>query len=382
VIYLDHAATSPVRREALEAMWPYLTGDFGNPSSHHGLGRSAADGLGAARTAVGRVLGGRASDVVFTGSGTEADNLAVKGIALGAPRGRHLIISPLEHEAVLASVDYLARRHGFSVDFLTPDATGLVSPAELAALIRPDTTLVSVQYANNEIGTIQPIPELAQVAHGHGVPFHTDAVQAAGWLPIKVTELGVDALSLSGHKVGAPKGIGLLWARGRLALEPMVHGGGQQRGRRSGTENVAGAVALATALSAAEAERADLAGRLTGLRESFVAAVLGSVPSARRTGHPERRLPTSASFVFEGTHGEAVLLELERRGVICSSGSACAAGSDEPSHVLTALGMPEDVARTAVRFTFGPDSTAQEADYAAAAVRQAVEAVQTLQATG
>jgi cysteine desulfurase len=382
VIYLDHAATSPVRREALEAMWPYLTGDFGNPSSHHGLGESAAAGLEAARQSVARALGGRAGGVVFTGSGTEADNLAVKGIALGAPRGRHLITTPLEHEAVLASVEHLVRVHGFTVEHLTPDEHGLVSPEELATLIRPDTTLVSVHYANNEIGTVQPVTGLAAVAHEHRVPFHTDAVQAAGWLPLDVGSLGVDALSLSGHKVGAPKGVGVLWARSRLALEPVVHGGGQERGRRSGTENVAGAVALATALQAAEAERADVGPRVSALRDRFVDEVLGAVPSARLTGHPQRRLPGTASFVFAGTHGEAVLLELERRGVICSSGSACAAGSDEPSHVLTALGIPAELARTAVRFTFGPESTVRDATLAAEAVRGAVSAVQGLQRAG
>ncbi|NUL46827.1 cysteine desulfurase [Cellulosimicrobium funkei] len=381
MMYLDHAATSPVRREALEAMWPYLTGDFGNPSSHHSLGESAAAGLAAARRSSAAVLGGRASGVVFTGSGTEAANLAVKGIALGAPRGRHLVTSPLEHEAVLASAEYLRRMHGFEVDYLTPDRTGRVSPAELAELVRPDTTLVSVQYANNEIGTVQPIRELAEVARAQQVPFHTDAVQAAGWLPLDVSVLGVDALSLSGHKVGAPKGIGLLWAHGRLSLEPVVHGGGQERGRRSGTENVAGAVALATALAAAERERPAGAPRVTDLRERFVAGVLGSVPSARQTGHPQHRLPGTASFVFAGTHGEAVLLELERRGVWCSSGSACAAGSDQASHVLTALGLPEPLARTAVRFTFGRDSTERDAELAAAAVQEAVEAVRGLQRT-
>ncbi|HEY4615060.1 MAG TPA: cysteine desulfurase family protein [Citricoccus sp.] len=382
MIYLDHAATAPVRREALEAMWPFLTGEFGNPSSHHGLGESAAAGLDGARRAVAAVLGARAGGVVFTGSGTEADNLAVKGIALGAPRGRHLITTPLEHEAVLSSVDYLVRVHGFTADHLTPDEHGRVRPEDLAALIRPDTTLVSVQYANNEIGTVQPIAELAAVARGHRVPFHTDAVQAAGWLELDVTALGVDALSLSGHKVGAPKGVGVLWAATRLALEPVVHGGGQERGRRSGTENVAGAVALATALSAAEAERTVVGPRVAALRDRFVAEVLRTVPGARLTGDPRHRLPGTASFVFAGTHGEAVLLELERRGVVCSSGSACAAGSDEPSHVLTALGLPAGLARTAVRCTFGPQSTEQEADLAARAVADAVAAVRGLQPTG
>ncbi|WP_313817231.1 cysteine desulfurase family protein [Citricoccus sp.] len=375
MIYADHAATTPVRREALEAMWPYLTDRFGNPSSHHTAGESAAAGLEDARTSIAQVLGVRAGDLVFTGSGTEADNLAVKGIALGRPRGRHLITSPLEHEAVLASANYLARLHGFEVDYLTPDRDGLVSAVELAGLIRPDTTLVSVQYANNEIGTVQPLADLAQVTRAAGVPLHTDAVQAAGGLPLDVATLGVDALSLSGHKVGAPQGIGLLWVRGRFPLEPVLHGGGQERGRRSGTQNVPGAVALAAALTAAETERESVSTRLTGLRVRFTSTVLGHVPGAQLTGPAERRLPASASFVFDGTGGEAVLLELERRGILCSSGSACAAGSDEPSHVLTALGLPEDLARTAVRFTFGPETTEAEAEGAARAVVESVAAI-------
>lgn len=378
MIYADHAATTPVRREALEAMWPYLTGQFGNPSSHHTVGEAAAAGLEAARASIAQVLGTRTGDLVFTGSGTEADNLAVKGISLGRPRGRHLITSPLEHEAVLASADHLARLHGFEVEFLTPDRDGLVSADELAGLIRPDTTLVSVQYANNEIGTVQPLADLAQVTRAAGVPIHTDAVQAAEWLPLNVAALGVDALSLSGHKLGAPKGIGLLWVRGRLPLEPVLHGGGQERGRRSGTENVPGAVALAAALTAAEAEREAVSTRLTGLRNRFVSTVLDQVPGAQLTGSAERRLPASASFVFDGTGGEAVLLELERRGILCSSGSACAAGSDEPSHVLTALGLPDDLARTAVRFTFGPETTEAEAEAAARAVAESVATIRGL----
>jgi cysteine desulfurase len=375
MIYADHAATTPVRREALAAMWPYLTDRFGNPSSHHTVGEAAAAGLEAARASIAQVLGVRAGELVFTGSGTEADNLAVKGIALGRPRGRHLITSPLEHEAVLASADYLSRLHGFEVDYLTPDRDGLVSAEELAGLIRPDTTLVSVQYANNEIGTVQPLADLARVTRAAGVPLHTDAVQAAGWLPLDVATLGVDALSLSGHKVGAPQGIGLLWARGRFPLEPVLHGGGQERGRRSGTQNVPGAVALATALAASESERVAVATRLTGLRTRFTSAVLDQVPGAQLTGPAERRLPASASFVFDGTGGEAVLLELERRGVLCCSGSACAAGSDEPSHVLTALGIADDLARTAVRFTFGPETTEAEAEGTARAVVESVAAI-------
>ncbi|WP_448005295.1 cysteine desulfurase family protein [Agromyces bauzanensis] len=378
MIFLDHAATTPVRREALEAMWPFLTGSFGNPSSHHGLGDEAARALAAARAGVAEVIGCRPGDVVFTSGGTEADNLAIKGIALATPRGRHLVVSPIEHEAVLESADHLARVHGFEVSFVDVDEHGLVHPEALARVIRPDTTLVSVQLANNEIGTVQPIAELAAIAHASGAAMHTDAVQAAGWLPLSLDTLGVDAMSLAGHKVGAPKGTGALIVRGRIPLEPVLHGGGQERGRRSGTENVAGAVAFATALRLADAERTDAAARVGALAADLAARVVAEVPWARLTGDPVRRLPGTVSFVFPGTSGEAVLLELERQGVICSSGSACAAGSDEPSHVLTAIGVPGEVAQTAVRFTLGAETTADEIAEAAASVARAVSVVRDI----
>ena len=378
MIFLDHAATTPVRREALEAMWPYLTGAFGNPSSHHGLGDEAARALAAARAEVAAVVGCRPGDVVFTSGGTEADNLAVKGLALANPRGRHVVVSPIEHEAVLEAADALARLHGFEVSLVAVDEFGVVTADALARVIRPDTTLVSVQLANNEIGTVEPIAELAAVAHASGALMHTDAVQAAGWLPLSIDALGVDALSLAGHKVGAPKGTGALIVRGRLPLEPVLHGGGQERGRRSGTENVAGAVAFATALRLAELERADAAARVAALAGRFRELVASSVPDAVLTGHPEERLPGTVSYVFPGTSGEAVLLELERRDVVCSSGSACAAGSDDASHVLTALGMPAELAQTAVRFTLGAATTAGEVEEAAAAVAEAVSAVRSI----
>ncbi|KQQ94488.1 cysteine desulfurase [Leifsonia sp. Leaf325] len=375
MIYLDNAATTPVRREAIEAMWPYLTGSFGNPSSVHGLGESAARGLREARAEVARIVGGRAGDVVFTSGGTEADNLAIKGIALATPRGRHIITTPIEHEAVLESVAFLERVHGFEVTVLPVDSAGIVSVDDLAGAIRDDTTLVSIQYANNEIGTVQSLPELAAVAAARGIPVHTDAVQAAGWLPLGIDDLGVDALSLAGHKIGAPKGIGALVVRGRIPLEPVLHGGGQERERRSGTENVAGAVAFATALRLAESERADAAARVSALRDDFIAAVLASIPTARLTGDATHRLPGTASFVFPGTSGEAVLLQLEQRDVVCSSGSACAAGSDEASHVLLALGLDAEVAQTAVRFTLASTTTPDDLATAATATAQAVDAV-------
>ena len=376
-LYLDAAATTPVRREALEAAWPYLTGDFGNPSSTHGLGLRAADALKDARTRVAAVLGCRASELVFTAGGTEGDNLAVKGIALGDPRGRHIVTAATEHEAVLESVGYLRRVHGFEVDLVPLDRGGTATPEALRSVLRSDTTLVSLALANNEIGTVQPIAALAEAAQSVGARFHTDAVQAAGRLALDVKALGVDALSFSGHKVGAPKGSGAVYVRGSIPLEPVTHGGGQERGRRSGTENVAFAVALATALEAGEQDRAAESDDAARARDLFIARVVAEIPGARLTGHATRRIPGHASFVIDGVNGETVLLELERRGVIASSGSACAAGRTEPSHVLTALGLPDDLATTSVRFTW-TDASPADLERAADALRDAVRSVRAL----
>lgn len=377
MLYLDNAATTPVRREVLESMLPYLTGEFGNPSSRHTVGERAAAALADARATVARVLGMRRNDVVFTSGGTEANNLAVKGIAIAAQLGRdagHIVTTPIEHESVLQSVAYLQRVHGFSVTEIAVDGHGRVDPVDLEDALRPDTAVVSIGYANNEVGTVQDVTALAQVARARRVPLHVDAVQAAGWLDLSAAELGVDAISIAGHKIGAPQGTGALAVRGRVPVEPLLHGGGQERGRRSGTESVVGAVALATALSLAEQERAEATARVTALRDGFIARVCATVPSARLTGHPEHRLPGTASFTFAGTSGEAVLLNLERRGVVCSSGSACAAGSDAPSHVLLALGVDPAEAQTAVRFTL-PRTLGESLDDVADAVAAAVAQV-------
>lgn len=352
MIYLDEAATAPVRREALEAAWPYLTAEFGNPSSVHTVGEAARAGLERARTDVARLLGARAGEILFTSGGTEADNAAVKGIALASARGRHVIVSAVEHPAVLEAAEFLAR-FGGEVTRLPVDANGLVAPETLEAAIRPDTAVISIQHANSEIGTIQPVEELGRIASRHGVPLHMDAVQSAGTLPLDVRALGVQALTISGHKLGAPKGVGALYLPLRVPFEPLIHGGAQQRGRRSGTEDPAGAVALAAALESSCRDSATQGEALAARRDRFIGAVLEQVPGARLTGARHRRLPGHASFVFPGLSGESVLLELEARGIVCSSGSACAAGSNEPSHVLLALGLQPDVARTAVRFTFG-----------------------------
>jgi len=353
VIYLDSAATTAIRREVLEAMWPHLTAEFGNPSSHNEPGASAAGTLADARARVAAIFRCRASEVVFTSGGTEGANLAVTGIALAHPRGRHIVTTAIEHPAVLESCDYLERFHGFQITRLGVDRDGLVGIPELVDALRHDSTLVSVMYANNEIGTVQPVMEIARAAHAVGAAMHTDAVQAPGSLPLDVRGLGVDALSISGHKFGAPKGVGALFLASGTPIEPLIHGGGQERGRRSGTENVAGVFGLAVALELAEQSRTGTAAGLTEARDTFIRDILSTVPSARLTGSTISRLPGNASFTFAGTSGESIVLELERRGIVCSSGSACAAGSDEPSFVLLALGITPELAQAAVRFSFG-----------------------------
>ena len=367
MIYLDEAATTPLKRDVLAAMGPYLGPEFGNPSSHHEVGEAALRALDQARADVASAFGARPGEVMFTSGGTESDNAAVKGIALAEPRGRHVVISAVEHPAVLESAAFLGRT-GFEVTTLGVDHEGRVSAADLAAALRDDTTLVSIQLANNEVGTVQPIAELAALTSDRGIPLHTDAVQAAGWLDLDVSRLGVQAMSISGHKLGAPKGIGVLYVQRRTPIEPLIHGGGQESGRRSGTENVAGAVGIAAALKLASGPADDVIAR----RDTFIARVEAEVPGAVLTGHRTERLPGSASFVFPGTSGESILLDLERRGIVCSSGSACAAGSDDPSHVLTAMGFDREVAQTAVRFTFGRSTTDDDLAQAADALAQVV----------
>ena len=375
MIYLDSAATTPVRREVLDAMWPYLTAEFGNPSSSHALGHRAAEALKQARATIAAILNCRTSEITFTSGGTEADNLAIKGIALATPRGRHIVTTGIEHEAVLASCDYLQRHHNFEITHVPVDRFGTVSPLAFADALRDDTTLCTVMLANNEVGTIQPIAELAALAHSRNIPFHTDAVQAAGALDLNVATLGVDALSISGHKLGTPKGIGALYLRSRLPTEPILHGGGQERGRRSGTENVAGAVGLAKAVELATANLAERMTHLSALRDELIRGIVTGVPSAILTGHPTNRLPNNASFCFPGTSGEAILLQLEERGILCSSGSACAAGRDEPSHVLLAMGVPPEVAQTAVRLSLPDALGAESVPETIVAVRSACQAV-------
>jgi len=380
MIYLDHAATTPVLPAALEAAWPYLTGEFGNPSSSHELGHRAAGALEDARTRVARALGARASEVIFTSGGTEGNNAALVGLALANPRGKHIISARTEHEAVLATLDYLERVHGYEVTWLPVTRAGEISLDDLGTSLRADTTLVTLMLGNNEIGTVHPVAEIAALAQSAGARVHTDAVQAVGWLPINFGELGVDALTVSGHKIGAPKGSGALLIRGGVPFEPLLHGGGQERELRSGTENVAWAVALATAVEHVISVSASRGSTNRGLIES----ILTAIPSARLTGTAFSTSSTSArhpgicSFVFPGVNGETLLLELEQRGVIVSSGAACAAGKDEPSHVLIACGYDEDTARTSVRFSLGHETTDEDIDSAVRALVEAHAAVSAL----
>jgi cysteine desulfurase len=378
VIYLDAAATAPVRREVLEEMWPILTATFGNPSSHHTVGEAAAAAFSDARQRVSAMLGCRPSEIVFTSGGTEANNLALKGMALASPRGRHIVTSAIEHPAVTEVLAYLREFHGFRTTVVPVTGQGIIRPDALAAALEEDTTLCTVMYANNEVGSVQDIPALAAICSSTGVPFHTDAVQAAAWCPLDVARLGVSALSISGHKLGTPKGIGALYLRAGTPCEPVLHGGGQERGRRSGTENVAGAVGLARALELARSALPAAAAEAARGRDALAAAVLSRLPEAFVTGDPVHRLPTLMSFCFPGVSGEAVLLELERRGVICSSGSACAAGSSEPSAVLLALGLGEETALSAVRLSWTRDMQEADLETVAGAVVQSVQAVRSL----
>lgn len=372
---LDHAAASPVSPAVVDALTAFLTtAESANPSSRHEPGERAARALADARARIAAEFGCRPGEVVLTSGGTEADNLAVKGIALADPRGRHILVSPLEHEAVRESCDYLRRVHGFEIEVLPVDAEGRVDPDVLARATRPDTALVSIAYASNEIGTVQPIAELAAVARAAGTRIHVDAVQAAPWFDVAPAALGVDAVSIAGHKLGAPPGVGALLVRAGVPLEPVLHGGGQERGRRAGTENVLGAVALAAALDGRPALRG-AAAEVAAARDILIDGVLREVPGSILTGSRRRRLPGHASFCFPGTAGEAVLVELGRSGIVCSSGSACAVGSDEPSPALLALGIPPEVAHTAVRFSFGAGFGASDAARVVAAVAASVAAV-------
>jgi cysteine desulfurase len=360
-IYLDHAATTVVRPEVVEAMVPLLGSSY-NPSSVHAEGRSARAALDAARASVANILGVTPREIVFTGGGSEADVLAIVGTARALrERGRHVVTSAIEHHAVLHAVDVL-EAEGWSVTRLPVDVDGLVDPADFAAALTPQTTLASIMLANNETGTIEPIAELAAIARAHGVRFHTDAVQAGAWLRLDAPALGVDLLSLSAHKFNGPKGVGVLVVRTGTAVEPIVVGGGQEHGLRAGTENLAGIVGLATALTLAAAEREVAGARVAALRDRLEAGIRAAIPDVIVAGASAPRLPNVLAVAFADAPSDALLIRLDLEGIAASAGSACAAGSLEPSHVVAALGLPERFRLGFLRFSLGRQTTAEEID--------------------
>ena len=359
-VYFDHAATTPVDPRVFEAMTPFFCERFGNPSEPHRLGREARSAVDQARARVAALLGAGENEIVFTAGGTEADNLALFG-SLARLQPGHLIVSAVEHPAVMEAARALNGR-GWDVDYVPVDGHGVVDREAYRGAFRDDTRLVSVMTANNVVGTVQPVAELARIAHQKGALFHTDAVQAVGSLPVDVDELGVDMLSLSGHKLHGPKGAGALYVRRGTRLQPLLHGGGQERRLRSGTENVPGIVGLGVAMTLACEAMPEVRPRLERLRDRLVAGVLARVPEVTLLGHPTDRLPGNAAFAVRYVEGESLLLRLDARGFTVSSGSACAAGSDEPSPVVQALGVRPEDAHGSLRVSLGRENTEEEVD--------------------
>ena len=371
-IYADNAATTRLSDTALKAMLPYLQGEYGNPSSLHSVGQRAQEALTEARARIAARLGCQPTEVIFTSGGSEADNQAIRSVAaFGKLKGKtHIISTAFEHHAVLHTLEAL-EKEGFTVTLLDVHEDGMVSAQQVEEAITPETCLVTVMYANNEIGTVQPIAEIGEVCRRHGVLFHTDAVQAVGHLPVNVAEQNIDMLSLSAHKFHGPKGIGVLYARRGVPIFPLIHGGAQERNRRGGTENIPAIVGMAAALDEACDHLDEDTAKLTALRERLIEG-LSKIPHSVLNGHREHRLPGTVNFCFEGIEGESLLLLLDDKGVYASSGSACTSGSLDPSHVLLAIGRPHEIAHGSLRLSLSPDTTEEEVDYMVEAVTDVV----------
>jgi cysteine desulfurase len=363
LVYMDNAATTGTRPEALEAMLPYFSEYFGNPSSFHTFGRKTREALETSREEVGRLIGAKSREIVFTGGGSEADNLAILGTAYAREnKGKHIITSSIEHHAVMHTCNYLEKR-GFEVTYLPVDEYGLVDPGDVQKAIRDDTILITIMHSNNEIGTVEPIDQIGQIAKARKIPFHTDAVQSVGTIPIDVNQLNVDMLSMSAHKFYGPKGVGALFVRSGHKLIPHIHGGAQERQRRAGTENVPGVVGMAKALTLAHEDMDEHVKELTTLRERLIKGIFDKIDRVRLNGHPTQRLPGNVNISFEFIEGESILISLDAVGIAASSGSACTSGSLEPSHVLMAIGLPHEIAHGSVRFTLGRGNTEEDVDY-------------------
>ena len=363
LVYMDHAATTTVHPDVVEAMVPFLHNHFGNPSSIYSIAREAKEAVDSARGMVAATLGAGSDEIFFTSGGTESDNWAIKGVAFAnRKRGDHIITSKIEHHAVLHTCQYLEKQ-GFRVTYLPVDQYGFVDPGELERALTDKTTLVSVMYANNEIGTIEPVQELASIAHEHGAYFHTDAVQAVGHIPISLSGTHIDLLSLSGHKFNGPKGTGALYIRKGVRIDNILHGGAQERNRRAGTENLAGIVGVGKAIELATTGIEEKGARLRGMRNRLLSGIQESIPHTRLNGHPSRRLPGNLNISFDFIEGESMLLLLDSFGICASTGSACTSGSLEPSHVLLATGLPAETAHGSLRLTLDIENTDEEVDY-------------------
>ncbi len=372
-IYLDNAATTALSPKVLEAMMPYLTEIYGNASSPHWFGQEARRGVEAAREKLAKALGADPSEIVFTGGGTESDNTALFGAAEKyKKKGNHIITTNVEHHAVLHTCEALEKR-GYEVTYLPVDEYGLVTPEQVAAAITDRTILASIMFANNEVGTIMPIPEIAKVCREKGVLLHTDAVQAVGHIPVNVKEMGIDMLSLSAHKFHGPKGVGALYLKKGVRLPSYVVGGEQEKGRRAGTENVAGVVGLGAAIELAVANMDENAARMTRLRDKLISGIFETIPEVKLNGHPAKRLPNNANVSIKYIEGESILLMLDMHGIAASSGSACTSGSLDPSHVLLALGLPHEVAHGSVRMSLSDDTSEEEIDFVLKALPEIVK---------
>ena len=372
-IYFDHAATTPLCKQALDKMLPYFSEIFGNPNSQHAYGRESVKAVDEARDAIAKIINAKPNEVYFTSGGTESDNWAMRGIAHAyQEKGKHIIISPIEHAAMLATAKAL-KKEGFEIDYMQVDEDGLVDLEHLKKIIRDDTIFVGCMMANNEVGTIEPIKEIAEIAHSKKAVMFTDAVQAAGVLKTDVKELGVDMMSMSGHKIYGPKGIGALYVRNGLKIDSILTGGHQERMKRGGTTNVPAIVGFAEAFKIAESEREQNFKYVSSLRDRFIERVLAEVPFVKLNGSREKRLPANADFSFHFIEGESILFSLDLAGISVSSGSACSSGSLEPSHVLLALGLPEELAHGSIRFSFGKHNTMEEVDYAVDVIKDSVK---------
>ena len=362
-VYLDNAATTKVRPEVVEAMLPYFTEIYGNASAVYDFGQKCKQAIEDARETIGSSIGTKASNIYFTAGGSESDNWALKGVAEAYKgKGKHIITTKIEHHAILHTCAYLEQQ-GYEVTYLDVDADGLVSPEDVKKAIRPDTILISVMFANNEIGTIEPIEEIGAIAHEHGILFHTDAVQAYAQVPIDVEKMHIDLLSASGHKLNGPKGIGFLYIRQGLKLKSFIHGGAQERKRRAGTENVPGIVGLGKAVEIAMATMDERIKKESGLRDYLIARVEEEIPFAKLNGHRVKRLPNNINFCFRFIEGESMLIMLDMAGICGSSGSACTSGSLDPSHVLLAIGLPHEIAHGSLRLTLSDEITKEQLNY-------------------